>query len=126
MKKILLCSVALVISGCVMLPPDPTDIEKSNADYGKKPSAEFYEGNIKSFQETRLKDPMSALYSFSEPKEMWCKIDGKVRYGWVVDYMINAKNSYGGYVGAKPQFSLINNDEVLNPEWYSRASCRDK
>lgn len=120
MKNILVIFIALFISGCVAR---PTMIEEQNADYGEKPSKEFYEGKIKSYQEGRLKDPMSAIYSFTEPRKGWCIFDGKVNFGWIVDYTLNAKNSYGGYVGAKPEFTIIVDDISWHMPYHLKSNC---
>lgn len=123
MNKILLASLAVSITflcGCVS---NPTLSEVNNADYGPMPSKELYEGKIRSYQESNLKDPDSAKYNFSEPHKGWCKFNGEVNYGWIVDYTLNAKNSYGGYVGAKPQFSFIKNTKAYHPEYFMRDMC---
>ena len=88
MKKILAVTVVLLLSGCVT---PPTNIEVQNADYGEKPSKELYESKVKAYQEGQLKDPMSAVYSFSEPRKGWCIFNSKVNFGWIVDYTLNAK-----------------------------------
>lgn len=122
MKK-LLCLISLsVLAGCVS---NPTSMEINNGDYGAAPSKELYEAKIKSYQEQRLKDPDSAKYRFSEPHKGWCKFDGKVNYGWIVDYTLNAKNSFGGYVGQKPQFAFVKNGTAYHMDYYMRTNCSD-
>jgi hypothetical protein len=53
----------------------------------------------------RLKDPYSAMYRFETARKASVKdgifVGGKTHYGWVVPVWINAKNSFGGYVGAQ-------------------------
>lgn len=120
MKK-LLCLISLsVLAGCVS---NPTAMEINNGDYGAVPNKELYEAKIKSYQEARLKDPDSAKYRFSEPHKGWCKFDGKVNYGWIIDYTLNAKNSYGGYVGQKPQFAFVKNGTAYHMDYYMRTNC---
>ncbi|MGP9420775.1 hypothetical protein ACT3RT_17475 [Ewingella sp. AOP9-I1-14] len=120
MKKILLVIAVSFLAGCVS---NPNPVEVSNADYGVKPSKELYELKIKSYQEERLKDPDSAKYHFGEPHKGWCKFNGMVNYGWIIDYSLNAKNSYGGYVGAKPQFAFIKNETAYHMEYFLRGNC---
>ncbi|WP_413496361.1 hypothetical protein [Morganella psychrotolerans] len=120
MKNIFIILVALFISGCVA---KPTMIEEQHADYGDKPSKELYEAKVKAYQESRLKDPMSAVYSFSEPRKGWCIFNGKVNFGWIVDYTLNAKNSYGGYVGTKPEFTILQNNTAWHMPFYRKDSC---
>ena len=120
MKKILAVTVVLLLSGCVT---PPTSIEVQNADYGEKPSKELYESKVKAYQEGQLKDPMSAVYSFSVPRKGWCIFHSKVNFGWIVDYTLNAKNSYGGYVGAKPQFTIIQNNTAWHIPYFLKDNC---
>jgi hypothetical protein len=40
----------------------------------------------------------------------------KVTYGWAVCGTVNAKNRYGGYVGAQPFFVLIRDNQVVRRE----------
>ncbi|QXO52823.1 hypothetical protein [Morganella morganii] len=120
MKNILIISMALLLSACVA---NPAFIDVQSADYGEKPSSELYEKKVKAYQNDRLKDPMSAVYSFSEPKKGWCKFKGEVHFGWIVDYTLNAKNSYGGYVGAKPEFTFVKNDTAWHMPFYLKDNC---
>jgi len=50
-----------------------------------------------------LKDPMSAQYQFAVPTKGYMHdapiAGGKIHYCWKVEAKINAKNSFGGYVG---------------------------
>lgn len=43
---------------------------------------------------------------------------GKVAtvYGWIVNVSINAKNSYGGYVGFKPYSFLFRAEEIVHTD----------
>lgn len=101
---------ALTIS-CVSA---PSREELQSADYG--PFPELYEETIKSFMSNRLKDPMSAQFNFRGlPKTMWAGggLGGPRKYGWGVCALINARNSFGGYVGFQNHFFLINNGSVV-------------
>lgn len=120
MKKIFLILTLSSLAGCVS---DPSLVEVSNANYGEMPSKQLYEKKVKAYQETRLKDPDSAKYHFLEPHKGWCKFNGKVNYGWIIDYTLNAKNSFGGYVGAKPQFAFVKDGVAYHQEYFMRDSC---
>ncbi len=120
MRKLFLIAAVVILSGCLS---NPTIVESTNADYGPQPSKELYESKIIAFQEGRLKDPESAKYQFSPPKKGWCKFNGKVNFGWIIDYKLNAKNSYGGYTGAKPQFAFIKNDTAFHMRNFMRDNC---
>ncbi len=81
-----------------------------NTDFGTLQSN--YEQVVKTQMEASLKDPESARYRFGTPRKAhanWGLIDGgKVRWvGYLVPFEVNARNSYGGYVGFKPQMALF-------------------
>jgi len=64
-----------------------------------------------------LKDPESARYRFGTPKKAYVNEGlayggGVAWYGWLVDVAVNAKNSFGGYTGAKPYVALFKNGRV--------------
>ena len=83
-----------------------TDTSQSEAavtyDYGIAPIVN--KADIKAYMSDQLKDSESARYRFDEPQKTVCNkgalSGGKVAWnGWVVPFTVNAKNSYGGYVG---------------------------
>jgi hypothetical protein len=47
-----------------------------------------------------LRDPYSAVYTFERPVRAW-GFFGEDPIRWVVCGTVNAKNAFGGYVGAK-------------------------
>ncbi len=120
MKKLLLVLTVLSLVGCIS---DPSAVEVSNANYGAMPNKASLEADIKAYQEGRLKDPYSAKYNFSELHKGWCKFGGRVNYGWIVDYTLNAKNGFGGYVGEKPQFVFVKDGRMYHPEYFLRGNC---
>ena len=102
---------ALLISSCASV--SPTEIK--NANFGVKPTA--YEVDIKNLMSMALKDPDSAKYNFGEPRkgmtqDGWA-VGGKKHFGYIVPTMINAKNSFGGYVGAKQYYFLFSEGQVM-------------
>ncbi len=104
---------AVFLSGCVSISLSPGEI--ASADFGRKPLD--YEDRVKAYMGSRLKDPMSAVYDFNPNLKrvaLVLPVDFERRramgkdgvafanvYGWAVEVSINAKNSYGGYTGAK-------------------------
>ena len=84
-----------VVTGC------ETTAGLATADYGIVPDG--YEAAIKEYFSSRLKDPYSAVYRFEFPRRAWYRdglvFGGKIHYGFIVPVGLNAKNSYGGYVG---------------------------
>lgn len=110
MRQVLAClALATMLVGCAIA---PSQQELASADYGSYPSD--YEQVIKSFMQSVLKDPESARYQFlNAPKPGWNALGSK-KYGFVVCANINAKNSYGGYVGNRMSYFMIKNGRVID------------
>src|SRR3989344_3264916 len=90
--------------------PDPA------ADYGSMPQA--YEEAIKTHFEQILKDPESARYRFGRPIKAYANeglaYGGKIAWiGYLVDVQVNAKNSFGGYVGFKPYMVFFSGNRIV-------------
>lgn len=106
---VVLFAVAFLVAGCAH---QPTPEELAKADYGSPPSD--YQQTIKSYMSGILKDPYSAQYEFiSGPSQGWASWLGQTAYGYRVCTNINAKNSFGGYVGQRLYFFIINRDRVV-------------
>ena len=78
-----------------------------------------YQAFIRKWFSTRLKDPYSAVYTFSQPQKGY-QAKAPVPFGpggyWLgyrVDVMVNAKNSFGGYVGAKKYTFWFRDNQLL-------------
>src|SRR3546814_13855805 len=69
-------------------------------DWGQKPDQGAAEQLAVAVLQTLLKDPYSAHYRWDEiaGTSTW-NDKGPTCYGWVLRGHVNAKNSYGGYVG---------------------------
>ena len=107
-KIITILALAALLLGCAT----PTQQELAAADYGSYPAD--FETIIKSYMQATLKDPESARYQFlNSPKSGWNGFGG-VKYGYVVCVRINAKNSYGGYVGNRMSYFMIRNGRVID------------
>ncbi|TCZ78629.1 hypothetical protein [Lysobacter sp. N42] len=116
-RKALTAALAsIAISGCATVAA-PTAQELAAADYGPPISQEDAERLAKEVLSTVLKDPYSAVYQCQAPEKGWRNdtVFEKYRkhYGYVLKCMVNAKNSYGGYVGAKPYEFVINRGQVV-------------
>ena len=109
MKSILaFLAIATSVVGCAA----PTSQELAAADYGPYP--DDHEQIIKNYMQSFLKDPESARYQFlNSPKSGWNSLGGK-KYGYIVCVNVNAKNSYGGYVGNRMSYFMINNGRVID------------
>lgn len=104
----------LVTAGCATK-PTPEQIQSAN--YGASVYQEDAENAVKGFFSVYLKDPESARYSFGDVYKGYMvgsAFEGrKLEAGYLLDVTVNAKNSYGGYVGAKPYKFLIRNDQLV-------------
>lgn len=112
MRSILICVFAglcFSLAGCATA---PTPRELAEADYGTVPLN--YEQTIRSYMAPLLKDPQSAQYDFLNIPRRWYTVMGGKKYGWAVCVNINSKNSFGGYVGNRMYFFMINNDQVIS------------
>lgn len=88
----------------------------ATTDYGQPPSN--YEATIKQHFETMLKDPESARYRIGTPRKAYGNegvlLGGGIRWtGYLVKTEVNARNSFGGYVGYKPYLILFSNDAIF-------------
>lgn len=107
-KTLIIFALSLFTIGCAMR---PTEKEIATADYGSYPND--YEQIIRIHTENFLKDPESARYKFlNTPKPGWNSIGGK-RFGYVICANINAKNSFGGYVGNRMSYFMIRNGRII-------------
>jgi hypothetical protein len=104
---------AYAFCGCVST---PTPDEVAKMDYGQPPIN--YSASITNFVGSTLKDPDSAEYrNFSVPKKggYQCGLIGgfKQYRGWKVFVEVNAKNSYGGYIGYQSYIFLFQGENIV-------------
>lgn len=118
----------LGMTGCVT-PPTPDEMAK--IDYGSYPSD--YENIINRYLRQVLKDPDSAKVEFlNRPTAQFHKkgplFGGGINAGYGVCAYVNAKNSYGGYTGAKLHWFLIKNGRVTDDsngmQMMAQNACR--
>lgn len=93
-----------LITGPALAAKKPTPEQIAAADYGRDMTQEEVEDLARAKMQTFLKDPDSAQWKCEPIKKGWIVHNNGFRkdttmYGWQVNCMINAKNSYGGYVG---------------------------
>ena len=110
MKRIIagiLFAVSIFIGGCVTNgKPSP------DKDFGTPPK--HYKVEIKKQWDLILKDPYTAKYIYKKPIKGYANIylNGPVYWeGWAVPVAVNAKNSYGGYIGMKNYIFLLNGEK---------------
>ncbi len=87
-----------------------------NDDFGKPPTASVYKREIRKHFDTTLKDPYSAKYIYQTPVRAYSNlaISGYNHYwqGWAVFVSVNAKNSYGGYIGSQTYAILFRGNKA--------------
>ena len=100
----------LFISGCATAPSHQTI---ANANYGRVVTQTECEEIVTKDIQSFLKDPSSAKYDFGVCHKGWqaspLLLGGGTKFGYILDTDINAKNSFGGYTGAKTYKFIINN-----------------
>ena len=112
---IILLVMLVNLTGCTFQVP------KDGSDFGSYPTK--YQDLVREYMSNRLKDPDSAKYRFSTPVKAYRNTGslygGDVIWqGYLVDFSVNAKNSYGGYVGfGEPYIALIRNDRVYDADF---------
>lgn len=106
---LLAMAAAVLIAACA-----PSARELRDAAYGPRPSDEEAQRIVRAYFDARLKDPYSARWAFTFPliRGGWYFLAGR-DFGWVQCGTINAKNSYGGYIGRKHFFAVINRGRVV-------------
>jgi hypothetical protein len=123
MKLATLIALAL-LAGCVSM---PTPQETGSANYGPYPSG--YQQIVHQYFDATLKDPGSAQYAaMTKPKQYWVHRGlNTTVYGYLVCTAINAKNSFGGYVGFRNAGFLIRDGRVIeylqDGYWGSNNAC---
>ncbi|EMX9223692.1 TPA: hypothetical protein U2L64_004070 [Citrobacter koseri] len=129
--------VGSFLSGCapgyVYTPPSTVDYEKTmqeakrkdaefaekvkninldTADVGAKP--QNYKKLVEDAIKEQLKDPDSARFTdMTNPRKEVMVDQGNFIYGYSTCVYVNAKNSYGGYVGKQRYWAFIRNNQVL-------------
>ena len=121
MKRILVgfavCLCFIAISCAVPFRGGPSQEELDAADCGPIPVD--FEATIKTWMSKNLKDPFSAqIDEIGKPAKGWWGNTGAllvsrdINFGWCVSAKINAKNSYGGYVGWRRYDFYFRNGEI--------------
>ncbi|HGS4994550.1 TPA: hypothetical protein ACMDP7_001700 [Vibrio cholerae] len=114
-RFILLFALSALLLGCAAKPP--TEAEIASANYGAEMSQDQAENLVKGFFQIYLKDPDSAKYVFSDVKRNYYQQSaisgGEVTYGYTMLFSVNAKNSYGGYPGAKTYIAFMRDGKLI-------------
>lgn len=135
---LLISSIAFV--GCVPVPSHikiATDEEitarkqweqslpEKDADYGEAPDSTQLKLQIEELVKSSLKDPDSAKFTNWSIVQKDFKVNSvairDVRYGYAICVDVNAKNSYGGYVGARTYKYIYNSKFGVPIEIYGES-----
>lgn len=122
-RVILLVAAVLALAACA---PGPNKDAVRSADIGPYPND--YERIIKRAIGEGLKDPYSAMYTFDRGplrgglRDMYGRVSDYDFFGWIVCGTVNARNSYGGYVGASQYVAVIRSGRVIYHHLVSPSS----
>lgn len=109
MKKIIVLIVLFLVS-CA-----PSTQQLQEAYYGPFPME--FKSIVCDYLDTVLIDPGSLDIAFHKaPYRGYFRTFGTVRYGYIVEATINAKNRMGGYVGKKRYMFLIFDGSVVESQ----------
>lgn len=115
MRAIIVFIAAAMLAGCAA-GPSPQEI--AAIDYGQPVEQNAAEQQAAAYLGKVLKDPASAQVSFGRVYQGYytsAPISGsKISAGYMLDALVNAKNSYGGYAGAKPYRFLFRGGKLTN------------
>lgn len=113
-----LASICLAIAGCVTPIVAPTVAQQQAANYGDTPTG--YTASVHRYFDATLKDPSSLQYrELTTPTKGYMQkkigLGGTTtNYGWLVKATINAKNTYGGYVGFQTYSFLFRGEQIID------------
>lgn len=116
--KVLLSLVAMsfVMVSCGTPAPAP---QLKDYTFTKAPNVNSYKAIIKNETGKELKDAQSAQYKFGTPFKgyMRDRNNKMIWTGWAIPYEVNAKNSYGAYVGYTSfRAAIMSRTEVVTSE----------
>jgi hypothetical protein len=94
----------------------PTKAELESASYGTYPTG--YEAAIRQHMSRTLKDPDSARYQILNPPKAYFH---RGMAGYFVCANINAKNSFGAYVGNRMGYFIFREGSIIF-DWHDTAN----
>jgi len=106
--------IGSAISGCASA---PTAEQITNADYGREMSSDECRSVAERTIAYTLKDPNSAQFRHQPCYKGWVSsvpiLGMSAAFGYVQAGEVNAKNSFGGYVGFRSYQALLRNGAVV-------------
>lgn len=117
MKNLILslfvCLGLVGVSGCAMT---PTAEQLANADYGVPIPKEDAVAKAEQWVRGVLKDPDSARFEWNQFEKGWARnglaYGGGYTFGYLLTGNVNARNSFGGYVGARKYQFIFRDGEI--------------
>ena len=103
MRFFIVLIVAMFLEGCGLVAQKKADellSRSTQADWGVLDSD--HEATERAYILQTLKDPYSAMFRFSTPTRGVSHSLGEPVLAWYSLVYVNAKNSFGGYVGERP------------------------
>lgn len=112
-RYVFLFALIVGLGGCASV---PSVAEQAAADYGAPIEQSEAQAAAEAHIKARLKDPMSAVFAWKPLYKGYLRgapiVGRETIYGYLLDGTVNAKNSYGGYTGAK-SYQVIFHDGVI-------------
>lgn len=114
-SRILVAFVVLVawLGGCAA---GPTAEQLATADYGTPITEADAKAKAQVWMRGVLKDPMSAQYEWETFERGWVSkgllYGGGYLYGYRLNGRVNARNSFGGYVGPRRYLFMLRDGDI--------------
>lgn len=112
--SLIVCLILGAIGGCATR---PTVEQFSNADYGAPMDEARARAIAKQAISSLLKDPQSARFTWGELRKGYVSngwfYGGGFLYGYLLDVHVNARNSFGGYVGNRLYQFLFHDGKIV-------------
>lgn len=105
-----------VAGGCSFAPKPEV---AAAADYGRPASAPEMQRWADTHLSRALKDPESRRVEWGRSGKAWVwtgVVRGGLKYGYGLEALVNAKNSFGGYVGSRPYFFLFRDGVLIGAD----------
>lgn len=97
----------------------PSAREAAAADYGSQMTATQMRTMADAWLARNLKDPDSRRVEWGRSGKAWAwkgLVGGGRIYGYGIEAFVNAKNSFGGYAGAKPYVFFFRDGHFVGAE----------
>jgi hypothetical protein len=122
----LIVTALILLTGTRICIAEPDAAEAAAFDYGQMPS-ETYKDQITDYFNQTLKDPYSAHIKMNKPRRAWYQTPpiwgSRTYFGWVVAVKVNAKNSYGAYIGDEPYIFVFHGDKITHISNPDEVGC---